>query len=235
VPERLRNGKLKLSLKEKHGKTSQQEFTTTLMKILRIFLRSAMSLALFALLSGCMSSVPRWGTGGHYEGGREEFLRGKGGNMDRAITELEAVVRENPTYKDSLTLLGRAYYNKTRYEDAAAILQRAVAINKDDEIAWIVLGAARLRLNQDEQGIEALKGGITLLSKATTVDGYRDYPMWDTRGIIRASIRRTAFVLTKEGSNKQEVLNEVNTLLARIDEEDNFQRRDTQRRYRRDY
>lgn len=154
--------------------------------------------------------------------------------MDQAILELESVVRENPTYKDSLTLLGRAYYNKTRYQDAAAILQRAVAVNKDDEIAWIVLGAARLRLNQDEQGVEALKGGITLLSKATT-DGYRDYPMWDTRGIIRASIRRTAFILTKEGNNKQELLSEVNTLLARIDDEDNFQRGDTQRRFRRDY
>jgi hypothetical protein len=107
-------------------------------------------------------------------------------------------------------------------------------VRKDDEIAWIVLGAARLRLNQNEQGLEAMKGGITLLSKAT-VDGYRDYPMWDTRGIIRASIRRTAFILTKEGNTKEELLNEVNTLLARIDDEDNFQRRDTQRRYNRDY
>jgi len=204
------------------------------MKRLRMFENSAIVFSLVAILGGCVSSLPRWGTGGHYEAGREEFLRGKAGNMDRAILELESVVRENPTYKDSLTLLGRAYYNKTRYQDATAILQRAVAVNKDDEIAWIVLGAARLRLNQDEQGVEALKGGITLLSKASG-DGYRDYPMWDTRGIIRASIRRTAFILTKEGNNKQELLSEVNTLLARIDDEDNFQRRDTQRRFRSDY
>ena len=153
--------------------------------------------------------------------------------MDRAVTELEMVVRENPTYKDSLTLLGRAYYRKERYRDAAAILQRAVVVKKDDEIAWIVLGATQLRLNQNEQGLESMKGGITLLAKVA-VDGYRDYPMWDTRGNIRASIRRTAFILTKEGDNKQEILNEVNTLLARIDDEDNFQRRDTQRRNRRD-
>jgi tetratricopeptide (TPR) repeat protein len=154
--------------------------------------------------------------------------------MDKAVVELEAVVRENPTYKDSLTLLGRAYYRKERYQDAVAILKRAVVVKKDDEIAWIVLGAAQLRLNQNEQGLEAMKGGITLLSKAA-VDGYRDYPIWDARGIIRSSIRRTAFILTKEGDNKQELLNEVNTLLARIDDEDNFQRVDTGRRYRRDY
>lgn len=204
------------------------------MKSLRVLKTSALSLVLLVIVSGCVSSLPRWGTGGHYEAGREEFLRGKAGDMDRAIVELESVVRENPTYRDSLTLLGRAYYNKGRYQDAAAILQRAVAVNKDDEIAWIVLGVTRLRLNQDEQGVEALKGGITLLSKASA-DGYKDYPMWDTRGVIRASIRRTAFILTKEGNNKQELVNEVNTLLTRIDDEDNFQRRDTQRRYRRDY
>jgi tetratricopeptide (TPR) repeat protein len=204
------------------------------MKILRTFQTSIISLAFIVVLSACASSLPRWGVGGHYEAGKEEFMRGKAGDMDKAIAALEAVVRENPAYKDSLTLLGRAYYRKTRYEDAVAILQRAVVVRKDDEIAWIVLGAARLRLNQNEQGLEAMKGGITLLSKAT-VDGYRDYPMWDTRGIIRASIRRTAFILTKEGNTKEELLNEVNTLLARIDDEDNFQRRDTQRRYNRDY
>ena len=203
------------------------------MKILRMFQTSIISLVFLVVLSACASSLPRWGAGGHYEAGKEEFLRGKGGNMDRAIAELETVVRENPTYKDSLTLLGRAYYNKARYQDAAAILQRAVVVKKDDEIAWIVLGAARLRLNQNEEGLEAMKGGISLLSRAA-VDGYRNYPMWDTRGLIRASIRRTAFILTKEGNNKDEILSEVNTLLSRIDDEDNFQRRDTPRRNRRD-
>jgi tetratricopeptide (TPR) repeat protein len=205
------------------------------MKILQeTFLSGLIYFALIVGLSGCMSSMPRWGTGGHYEAGREEFLRGRGGNMDTAITELESVVRENPTYRDSLTLLGRAYYNKQRYKDAAAVLQRAVVVKKDDEIAWIVLGATRLRLNQNEQGLEALKGGITLLSKAS-VDGYRDYPVWDARGLVRASIRRTAFILTKEGNNNDEVLREVNTLLSRIDNEDNFQRTETARRYRREY
>jgi tetratricopeptide (TPR) repeat protein len=204
------------------------------MKIVRTVRFAVIQLSVIAALSACLSSIPRWGTGGHYEAGREEFLRGKAGNMDKAVVELEAVVRENPTYKDSLTLLGRAYYRKERYQDAVAILKRAVVVKKDDEIAWIVLGAAQLRLNQNEQGLEAMKGGITLLSKAA-VDGYRDYPIWDARGIIRSSIRRTAFILTKEGDNKQELLNEVNTLLARIDDEDNFQRVDTGRRYRRDY
>lgn len=204
------------------------------MKTLRTYPLSFFSLAVVVGLSACLNSIPRFGTGGQYEAGKEEFMRGKGGDMDKAIPALEAVVRENPTYKDSLTLLGRAYYRKTRYPDAAAILQRAVVVQKDDGIAWIVLGAAQLRLNQNEQGLQAMKGGITLFGRAS-VNGYHNFPLWDTRGIISASIRRVAFLLTKEGDNKEELLSEVNTLLSRIDDEENFQRIDTPRRYNREY
>jgi len=74
--------------------------------------------------------------------------------MDRAIVALESVVKENPTYRDSLTLLGRAYYKRGRYEDARQILMRAVAVNKEDEIAWLVLSMAMLRMGENEKGLE---------------------------------------------------------------------------------
>ena len=85
--------------------------------------------------------------------------------MDRAIVALESVVKENPTYRDSLTLLGRAYYRKGRHEDARQILMRAVAVNKDDEIAWLVLSMAMLRLGENENGLATPKGAINLPSK----------------------------------------------------------------------
>ncbi|HME61909.1 MAG TPA: tetratricopeptide repeat protein, partial [Candidatus Binatia bacterium] len=69
--------------------------------------------------------------------------------MDKAIVALESVVGQDPTYKSSLTYLGRAYYRKGRYRDAFAILQRAVAVNKEDEQAWLVLGVTELRLGQN--------------------------------------------------------------------------------------
>ncbi|HEX9444639.1 MAG TPA: tetratricopeptide repeat protein, partial [Candidatus Binatia bacterium] len=72
------------------------------------------------LLAGCgdifSHDKVRLGIGGHYNEGQEQFLKGKGGNMDKAIVALDQVVRDDPTYKDSLTLLGRAYYNKSQYE-----------------------------------------------------------------------------------------------------------------------
>ena len=175
------------------------------------------------LIYGCSNSVPRFGTGGRYEEGRDQFLRGRGGDMDRAVVALEAVVMVDPTYKDSLTYLGRAYYRKGRYQDAFAILQRAVAVNPDNEMAWMSLGVTQLQLGENEKGIETLKSGITLASKVM-VEGYHNYEKWDIRRTIQASIRRSAFLLISESQAKEKIIQSINQLLAQVDDEENFQK-----------
>ena len=178
---------------------------------------------LITLLFACTHSISRFGVGGRYEEGRDQFLRGRGGNMDTAIVALENVVSQDPTYKYSLTYLGRAYYRKGRFEDAFAVLQRAIAVDKEDEMAWIALGVTQLRLGQNDRGVESLKGGITLANKVM-VDGYHNYIYWDTRGLIRASLRRSAFLLTKGVEEKENIIQSTDRLLALIDEEENFQK-----------
>ena len=175
------------------------------------------------LIYGCSNSIPRFGIGGRYEEGRDQFLRGRGGDMDRAVVALEAVVMADPTYKDSLTYLGRAYYRKGRYQDAFAILQRALAVNPDNEIAWISLGVTQLQLGENEKGIETLKSGITLASKVM-VEGYHNYDKWDIRRVIQTSIRRSAFLLISESQAKEKIIQSVNQLLAQVDDEENFQK-----------
>ena len=192
----------------------------------RMHERNSMMAGLALLIAaglGCTHDIPRFGIGGRYEEGREQFLRGRGGNMDVAIRALENVVGQDPTYKYSLTYLGRAYYRKGRYKDAYAILQRASAVNRDDELAWIALGLTQLRIGQSEKGVETLKGGITLASK-NMVDGYHDFLYWDTRGLIRASIRRSAFLLTKGADEKNSIIEATDRLLTQVDDEENFQR-----------
>ena len=89
--------------------------------------------------------------------------------------------------------------------------------------AWLAYGLAQLRTGQVEKGMESLKGGITLASKVM-VDGYHNYLYWDTRGLIRASIRRSAFLLTKGAEEKDSIIQVNDRLLAQIDDEENFQR-----------
>lgn len=185
------------------------------------------SIAITAILIGCTlgcnHSIPRFGVGGRYEEGKEQFLRGRGGDMDMAVSALEYVVSQDPTYKFSLTYLGRAYYRKQRYQDAFAVLQRAVAVNQDDEMAWMALGTTQLRIGQTDKGIESLKGGVTLASKVM-VDGYHNFLYWDTRGLIRASLQRSAFLILKGSDEKNNIVQNMDRLMALIDEEENFQR-----------
>ena len=143
--------------------------------------------------------------------------------MDRAVEVLESVVRQDPWYRDSLTLLGRAYYRKGRFRDANQILQRALVINKDDEIAWLTLGMTQLRFNDDERAMTTLKGGITLVSKVAKF-GYRGYPEWDVKGLVRNAISRAGFEIIKGPEAKENILRACDTLLARMDDEENYQK-----------
>ncbi|HEX9147167.1 MAG TPA: tetratricopeptide repeat protein [Candidatus Binatia bacterium] len=189
----------------------------------RFFLLTAACSVLVSCSDLYTHSIPRLGTGGRYAEGREQFTRGRGGNMDKAVVDLEAVVRDNPTYLDSLTLLGRAYYRKGRYVDANQILQRALVVNKDDEIAWLVLGMTQLQLQDDDKGIETLKGAITMISKVNK-PGYRNYPEWDVKGSVRAAISRSTVVVLKGPEAKKEIFQACDTLLSRMDDEESYQK-----------
>ncbi len=174
-------------------------------------------------VNGC--SRPDWafGTGGRYSEAETEILRGRHANLDKAIENLQFVVQDNPTYRDSLTLLGKAYYRKARYYDAYTIIQRALAVNKEDEIAWLVFGLSQLRVGENAKGLETIKGGLTLLVKAMK-DEYRGYSYWDPRGVVRNTLNRSVFQALKGLEERENLMQVTEQLLTRIDEEEWFQR-----------
>jgi len=189
------------------------------------YLLLAIFYSLFAILSVSGCSTLRFGQGGRYLEARDEISRPRGGDINKAIANLEGIVRENPTYQDSLTLLGRAYYKTGRYQDASLILQRALAVNKDDEIAWLVFGLTQLRLGEDQKGLETLKGALTLASKEMK-ESYRDFPRWDREGKVRLAIRRAVLSAIKGLEDKENLIRNVERVLASIDEEEWQQGRD---------
>lgn len=183
-------------------------------------------LASLLIISGCISR-PDWffGTGGKYNEGNLELIRGRGADLDKAIGSLQMVVQADPTYKDALTLLGKAYYRKGRYSDAYSITQRALAVNKEDEIAWLVYGLAQLRVGENAKGLETIKGGLTLLGKAMR-EPYRGYATWDLRGTVRAALNRAVFQALKGLEDRDGLIQTNEQLLARVDDEEWAQRHD---------
>lgn len=176
-------------------------------------------------MSAC--SRPDWfvGTGGRYNAANLELIRVRGADLDKAIGNLQTVVQDDPTYKDSLTLLGKAYYRKGRYFDAFSITQRALAVNKDDEIAWLVFGLAQIRVGDNAKGLETVKGGLTLLGKAMREE-YRGYRAWDLRGTVRSALNRAVFQALKGLEERESLIQSTEQLLIRIDEEEWAQRHD---------
>ncbi len=181
--------------------------------------------AVLTFISSC--SKPDWhfGAGGKYNEANMELLRGRQANLDKAIDSLQVVVQTDPTYRDSLTLLGKAYYRKGRFYEAYSITQRAIAVNKEDEIAWLIYGLAQIRVGENAKGLETIKGGLTLMAKAMKEE-YRGYPTWDPRKTVRNTLNRAVFQ-TLKGLEERENLIQINEqLLTRIDEEEWFQRHD---------
>ena len=155
--------------------------------------------------------------------------------MNKAIEALQSVVKDDPTYKDSMTLLGRAYYRKGHYDISRQVFERALLLNKNDEIAWLNLGLAQLRLGQDDVGMETLGGAITLVSKVSRsgTPGYRGFPYWDSKSTVRTAISRAVVAYKKGLEEKDGLIRAVEVILVRMDDEENFQRIDMSRERRR--
>ena len=171
-----------------------------------------------ALLAGC-GRPGGIGVGGKYIEAVDELTKSrKGGDPRKAIAALHYVVRKDPKYRDSLTQLGRAYYYVGRYTAAFEVLKRALVVNKNDELGWLVMGLTQLRLNDDERGLKSYKGGLSLLAKATH-DGYRDFSkeFWDSQGTVRRALRRNISLARKGISSKTRLLVAGEDLLFRID------------------
>ncbi|MBI2359729.1 MAG: tetratricopeptide repeat protein [Deltaproteobacteria bacterium] len=185
-------------------------------------LHSLFAIGLLSLL-GC-GRPPGLGIGGQYLDGRAEVIRQRG-NIKQSVVKLEEVDRKDPFYRDSLTLLGRAYYKDSRYRDALQLLKRALAVKEEDEIAWLTLGLAQLRLGDDEYGLKSVKGGLTLLGRVSK-EGYRGYAHWDRNGSVRAALRRAVLEATRGLEEKRRIIQSTEALLARVDEEAQLQERE---------
>ena len=184
-----------------------------------VFFPLAISYLLFAFLFilGC-GRPGGIGIGGRYLEAKLEVWRPRG-DVNKAISNLEYIVKREPLYLNSLTLLGRAYYKRRRYQDAFQILKRAVVVNREDEIAWTALGMTQLRLGDDERGLESFKGGLTLLAKVSK-DGYRGTEYWDINGQVRRILRRAIFFAAKGLEEKKRIIRSGEILIDRIDEEE---------------
>ncbi len=155
-----------------------------------------------------------------YEFARSLLAAGEIQKREQAIVYVEGIVRENPLFRDVLTLLARGYYDQGRYRDAVEILKRALVVNKEDEIAWLVLGLSQLRLEENERGLESLKGSLVLLARKSQ-SGYRGFSDWDFEGLVKQAIQRAVLQVARAGlAEKERTIESCELLLRSLDAEE---------------
>jgi tetratricopeptide (TPR) repeat protein len=176
-----------------------------------------------SLISGCGVRLPSLGLEGKYRMGRSLYTKPQKAGVSEAIPYLEEVAKKDPYHKDTLTLLGRAYYDRKRYQEALWVLTKSLEINRQDEIAWATLGITQLQLGEDGKGMESLQNGLVLLNKAAK-SGYRGYLNWDPNSLVRNQIRKTILQIAEEGLNgKEQIIRSTENLLTRVDNEERAQ------------
>ena len=72
------------------------------------------------------------------------------------------------------TMRGVEFYEKGEYKSAMETLQKVVAVDEKDRVAWLYLGTAAARLNDAEQARKAFKkvNKLSLVIFPTEADGY---------------------------------------------------------------
>ena len=151
-------------------------------------------------LTGCS------GVGTDVLAGRNALQTGRPNDAVGYLTRAAAI---DPNYQTSnrvsegvLTLLGWAYYETGKYDDARKTLEKAVSLNRDDPLAHLYLGLTLLRNGDRERGRKeveiGLKGIDDTLEYINTdrVTGF----YWDPGRQIRDSVRK---VLTANLDNTQ--------------------------------
>ncbi len=189
-----------------------------------------LGLLVIAFISGCSVlrafRLPALGVAGKYRVGKAFLMKPRETGVNEAVPYLEEVAQKSPSYEDVLTLLGRAYYRQGRYQDTLLMLQRALAVDNEDEIAWLVLGLTQLRLGDDQAGFENLKIGLGLLRKVSK-DGYRGYTRWDLNRLVRKAIQKAIFQVRKEGMVvKESLIISGDLILSRLNDEEASQLQD---------
>lgn len=78
------------------------------------------------------------------------------GNLDKARSLLEGVVKLYPDFPEALVALGRVDLESHDAAEAVTMLKRATKLRPDDEVAWYRLAAAQREVGDREGQIEAM-------------------------------------------------------------------------------
>jgi tetratricopeptide (TPR) repeat protein len=86
----------------------------------------------------------------------------EGSNLDEAESLIQRALKLQPANGGYLDSLGWVYYKKGQYKRAMEVLERAVALDKNEGVIWEHLGDALVALGQKKDALEKYREALRL-------------------------------------------------------------------------
>lgn len=193
-------------------------------------LNSIVFFAVVVFLSGCAG----FQAGTNVEAGRKAFFIG---NNEAALDYFQRAAELDPSYVYGVALrqniwsyVGRSEYSVGRFPQARNTLEKALSINKEEDMARLYLGLTLARSGDRQQGVKEIQGGmkglhdqLEYISQAYRFS-YGQY--WDTRREIRSAIQRDLAMIDGKDLDWQKLISDSEWLGRKVEEEIDLARRD---------
>jgi tetratricopeptide (TPR) repeat protein len=195
-------------------------------------------LILIFLVAACASLS----VGGQFVAGREALLRN---DPENALGYFLAAAQGDPNYvfravhfhEGIWTYVGRTQYATKRYQEARQSLERALSMDRDDNMARLYLGLTLARSGDLSRGIKEIESAMTGIHDwLEYINRTRPFEaFWDPLREMRNAIEKDLANISARDFNPEHLIANAEWLGKRMEEEIDRVRRDERRQFERDF
>jgi tetratricopeptide (TPR) repeat protein len=187
--------------------------------------------SLLVFLAGCTSLQ----TGGEVQAGRQALLKG---SNETALGYFYSAAQRDPNYvygtgssprQGIWSYVGRTEYLTGRFPQARQTLERALAANREEDIARLYLGLTLAREGDRQRGIKEIESGMqginNFLDYINQAQRFSIGQYWDPGRDIRAAIQTNLAMISGKDLDWQRLIANTEWLGIRMEQESDLARR----------
>jgi tetratricopeptide (TPR) repeat protein len=187
--------------------------------------------SLFVFLAGCTSV----NVGGEVQSGRQALLESKN---ETALGYFYGAAQRDPNYvyatgsspkQGVWSYVGRSEYLTGRIPQARQTLERALAANREEDIARLYLGLTLAREGDRQRGLKEIETGMrginNFLDYINQAQRYSIGQYWDPGRDIRSAIRSNLVMISGKDLDWQRLTVNTEWLGLRMEQESDLARR----------